>query len=325
MENPKIKEGHARNRLKALPPPGRAPYGYKRGKERYTIDRATAPIVKDFFEQFLLYGSLRGAVRYISQRYGKKISTSTAQRWLIHPVYRGDLGYQDGEVVRDTHTPLISREEAAQIDRLLRRNRRLPPRTAGTPRSLAGLVFCQTCGSKTIVTQVTRKGKGEVYLYLRPKDCAQKSETTPGCPGLQYDRVLEQVIQEICNTLPPAVAQLPSGETGAKQSLETAIEKQEQILERIAELYQQGILDDASTQLRTRSLRQEIATLRSQLEQLPPVNLQELVQAVAIPQFWQDLSESERRFFFREFIRRIDFDPVRQTLQLSFVFTSPTQ
>ncbi|MEY2977985.1 MAG: recombinase family protein [Prochlorotrichaceae cyanobacterium] len=323
MENSKIKEGHARNRLKALPPPGRAPYGYKRGKERYTIDRAAAAIVKDFFEHFLLYGSLRGAVRYISQRYGKKISTSTAQRWLTHPVYRGDLSYQEGEVVRDTHTPLISREEAAQIDRLLRRNRRLPPRTAGTPRSLAGLVFCKTCGSKTIVTQVTQKGKGEEYLYLRPRDCAQKSEQTSGCSALRYDRFLETVIQEICRTLPPAVAQLRPLTANPQQSLEDAIASHEEILAKVAELHHQGILDDASAQLRTRTLRQEIAQWRSQLEQLPPVNLQELVQAVAIPQFWQDLSESERRFFFREFIRRIEFDPKDQTIDLTFVFAAP--
>mgnify|MGYP003339245554 CR=1 FL=1 len=138
MKHSPIREGHARNRLKGLPPPGRAPYGYRRGKDRYTIDRAAAAVVKDFFEHFLLYGSLRGAVRHLAQRYGKKISTSTAQRWLTHPVYRGDLCYQKGEVVRDTHTALISREEAAQIDRLLRRNHRLPPRTAGTCRSLAG-------------------------------------------------------------------------------------------------------------------------------------------------------------------------------------------
>lgn len=327
----KIQAGHARNRLKALPPPGRAPYGYKRGKERYTIDRATAPVVKDFFEQFLLYGSLRGAVRYLSQRYGKKVSTSTAQRWLTHPVYRGDLGYQDGEVVRDTHTPLISREEAAQIDRLLRRNRRLPPRTAGTQRSLAGLVFCQVCGSKTIVTQVTRPGKAESYLYLRPQTCTQAvnpqekcrsggSKCPSQCPSLQYDRFLEQVIQEICRTLPPAVAELSPLGNSPKRRLEEAIGTQEEILQQIAVLHSQGILDDASAQLRTRTLRQTIAHLRSQLEQLPPVNLQELVQAVAIPQFWQDLSESERRFFFREFIRRIDFDPVNHSICLTFVF-----
>jgi hypothetical protein len=109
------------------------------------LDRAAAPVVKDFFEQFLLYGSVRGAVRYLAKTYRKRIAVSTGRRWLTHPVYRGDLLYQDGRVLRDTHTPILGREEAAQVDRLLRRNRRLPPRTAsapaiaGGPRSLSGM------------------------------------------------------------------------------------------------------------------------------------------------------------------------------------------
>ncbi|MEM8605409.1 MAG: recombinase family protein, partial [Cyanobacteria bacterium P01_H01_bin.121] len=70
----RLRQGHARNRLQALPPPGRAPYGYRRGKEAYVIDRTTAPVVKEFFEHFILYGYLGGAVRQIAKRYNKNIS-----------------------------------------------------------------------------------------------------------------------------------------------------------------------------------------------------------------------------------------------------------
>lgn len=76
----RIRQGHARNRINALPPPGKAPYGYRRGKEKYILDRSASPVVKDFFEQFLLYGSLRGAVRYLAQKYSKKISVSSTLR-----------------------------------------------------------------------------------------------------------------------------------------------------------------------------------------------------------------------------------------------------
>lgn len=68
----RICHGHAKNRIKALPPPGKAPYGYRRGKERYILDRSVSPIVKEFFDRFLIYGSLRGAVRHLEKRYGKK-------------------------------------------------------------------------------------------------------------------------------------------------------------------------------------------------------------------------------------------------------------
>ncbi|VEP17701.1 Resolvase family protein (fragment) [Hyella patelloides LEGE 07179] len=90
----RLKQGHARNRLKTLPPPGKAPYGYRRGQDKYIIDKSTAPVVKDFFERFILFGSLRGAVRYLEKRYGKKIAPSTGKNWLTNPVYRGDLKYK---------------------------------------------------------------------------------------------------------------------------------------------------------------------------------------------------------------------------------------
>lgn len=155
----RLREGHARNRVKALPPPGKAPYGYRRGKDRYILDRSTAPVVKEFFERFLLFGSLRGAVRYLEKRYGKKISVSTGKNWLTNSVYRGDLAYQNQQIIPDTHVPILSRSEAAQIDRLLRSNSKLPPKTSSAPRSLAGLVTCQQCQSSMTITRVTARGK----------------------------------------------------------------------------------------------------------------------------------------------------------------------
>ncbi|HAA32317.1 MAG TPA: recombinase family protein, partial [Cyanobacteria bacterium UBA8553] len=285
----RLRQGHARNRIKALPPPGKAPYGYRRGKERYILDRSTAPVVKDFFEQFLLYGSLRGAVRYLEKKYSKKISVSTGRRWLTNPIYRGDLGYQNGEVILDTHSPILNREEAAQIDRLLRRNRRLPPRTASAPRSLAGLVVCGECQSHTTVTSVTRPRSDREYLYLRPINCPNR----PKCRAIAYQNVLECTIQTICQELPRAVAGMnaPSLD-GVKQSLNSQIDQKQDILAQLSTLTATGVLDLETAELRAYKLRTEISQLRSRLAALPPVNLQAIAQAVSIPQFWNDLSEA---------------------------------
>ena len=155
----RLKQGHARNRLKIMPPPGKAPYGYRRGQDKYIVDKSTAPVVKDFFERFLLFGSLRGAVRYLEKRYGKKISPSTGRNWLTNPVYRGDLKYQKTDLISDTHVAIISREEAAQIDRLLRRNSRLSARTASAPRSLAGIIICSKCQLIMNISRVTQYKK----------------------------------------------------------------------------------------------------------------------------------------------------------------------
>ena len=310
----RLRQGHARNRLQALPPPGKAPYGYRRGQGRYLIDRATAPVVTALVNEFLLYGSLRGAVRFIDGKWGKRISVSTGRRWLTHPVYRGDLQYQDGQVLRDTHAAIISREAAAQIDRLLRRNRPLPPRTAGAPRSLAGLVTCQDCGQPLTISKSapknTPRGQGKTYLYLRPSGCPR----TPRCKAIPYDDALNCIVADICRVLPQAVAQLSArAVTGAPApgtQLQSQIDAKEAVLAQLPDLEAAGILDADTAALRRYKLRGEVSVLHQRLAQLPPVNLQELSQSVSIPQFWLDLSEAERRFFFREFIRNIQI--VRQ-------------
>jgi DNA invertase Pin-like site-specific DNA recombinase len=302
----RLRQGHARRRLQALPPPGKAPYGYRRGQGRYLIDRATAPVVTALVNEFLLYGSLRGAVRFIETKLGKRIAVSTGRRWLTHPVYRGDLLYTDGTVLRDTHAAIVSREEAAQIDRLLRRNRPLPPRTAGAPRSLAGLVTCQDCGQPLTISKTAPRGQAKHYLYLRPSGCPRQ----PRCKAIPYDEALTCVVTEICRVLPQAVDQrttrLPTDvPAGPGTQWQSQIDAKESLLTQLPALEEAGILDAETAALRRYRLRGEIAGLHQQLAQLPPVNLQELSQSVSIPQFWLDLSEAERRFFFREFIREI--------------------
>lgn len=314
----RIRQGHARNRVKALAPPGKAPYGYRRSRNRYVLDRATAPVVKEFFDRFLLFGSLRGAVRYLEKKYSKKISVSTGQNWLTNPVYRGDLAYQNGETIRDAHAAILSRDEAAQIDRLLRRNRSLPARTASAPRSLAGLVSCKQCDSPMTIVRTTSRNKNQKeYLYLRPIRCPRQ------CKSIVYDEILQATINTICEALPRAVAGVAMPDLDRiKQTIQTEIAQKQAILDQLPELIDRGILDLETADLRSYKLRTEIAALQNKLAQLPPIRLSAIAQTVSIPQFWLDLSESERRFYFREFIRQIELDRTDTgwSIKLNFIF-----
>jgi DNA invertase Pin-like site-specific DNA recombinase len=315
----RIRQGHARNRLEASPPPGKSPYGYRRGQGKYIIDRTTSPVVKDFFDHFLLYGSIRASVRYLAKKYSKNISVTTGRRWLTNPVYRGDTAYQHSEIISDTHSAIISREEAAQVDRVLRRNSRLPPRTASAPRSLAGLVCCHQCQSQMIVTRVTQRHQDQEYLYLRSTKCPQQ----PKCRAIPYQVVLEKTIDSVCRDLPLAVAGINFPQLDAiKNSLGDRISHQQKILQQLPNLIETEILDIETAKLRAYKLNTEISELQAKLAILPPVNLRSVAQAVSIPQFWLDLSEVERRFYFREFIQKIQI--IRQTsewyLEITFIF-----
>jgi DNA invertase Pin-like site-specific DNA recombinase len=316
----KIQQGHAKNRQRGLPPPGRTPYGYKRGQDRYLLDRSTAPIVQDFCEYFLLYGSLRGAVRYLERRFGKKIAVSTGRNWLTNPVYRGNLSYKDGTMIANTHAAILTDSEAAQIDRLLRRNRHLAPRSASAPRCLAGLVQCHHCQQPLTVAKVTRRRSTQEYLYLRSPHCPEQ----PKCPAIAYDAVFKQTIQTICQTFPKIVQ---SQQAPPLEQIQTRLQQQLQtkqsLIDQLPQLIQQGIFDQASANLRQYHLQNEIAQLQQQQSQLPPSNLQAIAQTITHEQFWFDLSEAERRFYLREFLAQIFIQPSPQEnwqIQLKFIF-----
>ena len=106
-----------------------------------------------------------------------------------------------------------------------------------------------------------------------------------------------------------------------KNNLIGQIQQKQDIIEQLPLLKEQGILDQETFDLRTYTLKTEISKLRTQLDQLPPGDLKMIVKAVSLSQFWLDLSETERRFYFREFIRKIEI--VRTELkewQLNLVF-----
>ncbi len=305
----RIRQGHTRARMAGLPPPGPAPFGYRRTKRGFAIDRATAPIVREFFDCFLLYGSLRGAVRHIAKKYNKRIAVATGRGWLTNPVYRGDLAYyttDPPEIVRNTHKALLGRDEAAQIDRLLRRNRDLAPRSASAPRSLAGLVVCAACHGKLGVVSAKPHGNTSGYLYLR---CASCPQVRP-CGSVAYDRVLAATIATVCAELPIAVSGFSDTPLAAmKAAIQAEIARKQDILAQLEDLLAAGILDRPSANLRAYSVKTELAALEAQLERLPPPNLQAIAREISIPQFWFDLSESERRVYFREFLRAIYLVP----------------
>jgi hypothetical protein len=106
----------------------------------------------------------------------------------------------------------------------------------------------------------------------------------------------------------------------AKHYLSQAIARQQEILEQLPKLIETGVLDPETAKLRTYKLRTEISALQAKLASLPPANILSIAQSVSLPQFWFDLSEVERRFYLREFIRQIEIIRQNQPWDLRIVF-----
>lgn len=318
----KLLKSHSNNRLKTLPPPGKAPFGYLKGKDSYIINRATSPIVRDFFDRFLLYSSVSDSVRYIETKYNKKIALSTAIYWLKNPIYRGDLGYKNQEIILNTHTAILSKEEGAQIDRILKSHRLVKSRSASANYALAGLVKCKICQSSFRISKVTNKKYPEKYLYLIPSKC-QGNQT---CKSLKYNLFLETVINQICQefSLLTTKTNLPNTNI-IKENLLVKIQEKKEILSKIEQLKIENILDEETTNIRNYNINLEITALKQTITNLPPDNLNIIASTLSNEQFWYDLSPSECRFYLREFIKIIDVIPMDKNdknyeIILNFVF-----
>jgi len=285
-------------------PTGPVPFGYCRSAQGYVLDPVHAPVVRAFLSDFLLYGSLRQSVRLLHQTYAKPISVATGQRWLRHPVYRGDWVTPAGTVIPNAHPALINRREAAQIDRWL--GRFMPPRAASSPRSLSGLVVCQHCHRRL---SVLSSGS---YTYLRCASCRY---------NLPYQSVLDGVITRLTQGLAHKRhtwdPETPGVSENQRHLWQQKIAENVTILEKLPQALAQGIVDPTLYALRERQLHQEIAHLQAQMQQLPPPQFAEVLQNLSIPAFWQDLSETERRTYLREVVRRV---VIRRDLALELEF-----
>ena len=323
-----IAEGHAHNRLSRKPPPGPAPFGYRRVGDTYEIDENPAQLVRAFFDRYLLFGSIRGAVKEINQEREDGISVTTARRWLTSPVYRGDLKFKDGVTLRDTHPAILTREEAAQIDRWSRRNSPIASRSTSAPRALAGLVVCQNCDRPLRIVQATKKTQvkkqqsqtqqpqkpAKVYRYLRCNNCRY---------SVNYDLALTNTIQSVCQQLPERTSNLDSVPIESiKSRIELQIERNKSkivTLDTEEESESRSTESDDNRQLQRYLLEGENAKLGEKRDQLPPGDLAAIAQAVSIEPFWRSLSESEQRAYLREFIKQISINSDAE-VELEFFF-----
>ncbi len=319
-----LQKAHAKNRLNLLPPPGKIPYGYLRGKDNLIVNRAIAPILREFFDRFLLYGSLQDTVNYIREKYNKQISLSTAKYWLTNPIYRGDLHYKNQQIIPDTHTAIITREESAQIERILKSHHRVNTKSASSEHCLAGLVKCQLCHSNFRVNKVTKKNKIESYLYLTPVNCCKQKK----CQSISYNLVFEKAIKIICDSFKEIISQDKQPDLELiKNYAQKEINQKIEIIKQLKQLIKEGILDEKTAKIREYKVQQEIGELKQNIAQLPPNSLNTIANTLCLPQFWYDLSSAEKRFYLREFIQIIQIIPSenidkKADIQLNFIFTN---
>ena len=206
-----------------------APYGYRIDpKDKYHLlpDEETAPVVQRIFALFL-GGSSRGSIAKMlnrekvpspavqkgmtdkSRTFTGLWNAETVRRLLSHPVYQGDMAQQftrtinykvhkrrrmepkDWVVVPDTHEPLVSQDDFALAQQMLRVR---TYETTDHVHLLSGIVYCADCGSPMYAKKRGKYWYLNCYRYYRDPTAHQCTSHS-----IREDLVLQTVLDALQN------------------------------------------------------------------------------------------------------------------------------
>ncbi len=187
MLSQRIKAGLREGRKRRLPLRGRAPWGYRLNAERTALE--PHPVEWHRAEDFLaLLRSTSWRMNTALDRWAAEgrgdiplHSCRAVRAWLMNPILRGGLGYQQQKNHRyaievwDTHLALISHTEYEGLTAQLEENRRMWGHNSTIiPRLLTSLCRCSHCGKAMSYAG----GRSVPAVLCKTRGCAQQYKST---------------------------------------------------------------------------------------------------------------------------------------------------
>lgn len=147
---------------------GSLPVGFKidtkaDGEKQVVIDEKDAPFIRDFYEHFRQYHSIRAAGRFVNEKHNQDRSYSFFSRLLINELYcgmfRGNADFCKG---------YVSREEWEEMQQLKKRHVKTTP--TKNVYLFSSLLDCPVCGRRLTVNctfKNMKDGSKKKYIYYR--------------------------------------------------------------------------------------------------------------------------------------------------------------
>ena len=188
-----------------------------RPRQKYAIDEATAPIVKEIFNDYLAGMSPRSIAQKLTRRglkgkRGGKFSEFTVRSMLMNDFYIGtrrvELKTYGEIVVEDAVEPIIDKATfaAVQKEREIRRGKPQNKRKGARTFGLTGKVFCDCCGGHFVGDSnggyTNKAGIKTVYHHYicrnkrNHKMCNAKNIKKDALEGFVLQQVKKHILNE---------------------------------------------------------------------------------------------------------------------------------
>ncbi len=290
MLSQRIKAGLREGRKRRLPLRGRAPWGYRINAQRTALE--PDPVEWPRAEQFLaVLRTTNWRMNTALDRWAAEgrgdiplHSCRAVRAWLVNPILRGGLGYQQqpnhryAVEVWDTHLALVSHAEYEGFTAQLEENRRMWGHNSTIiPRLLTSLCRCGHCGKAMSYAG----GRSVPSVLCKTRGCAQQYKST-------RESVIRDAVLVAISGRAESLATLIAEEPPEAQVLRDAIQ-------RLEALNDPDLADAISAK------RERLA----QVHQRDPVDPQ-LLELLSRPRTLSHLAPERLRALFQQLVAQIE-------------------
>lgn len=298
-------------------------FGYILVDQKLILDRETLPIAREIIKK-LLAGFSYGAVsKWLFTEHNIKFSLSGLRHWINNPHILGHTRYfSDIEQRRNkkprspvihfnTHEPIATAEEIAQIQTNVKNKRKLSEKTTKNY-PLKGLLRCNECGGG-MYRIVTKFKSGTQYVR-----CTKHAQGNHFCTNkitARLENILKQTIEILSTEATSVVKEIESNIEVVQQSdhlvklqrelagAESLNSTNPAILAAIADLKTQIFLEENKLKHPTK---------------IDATERFEILRSVSQATFWDSLSEEKAQRFFAVLIETVFVDSSGNVSSIKF-------
>lgn len=271
---------------------GRAPIGYAVKNGEFAVAKNGAEMVADMFATFIRLKSTVQLAVYMRETWGIDRYFAKYIGYLKNRKYIGEV-----YGVENACPALVSKEDFALANEILAQRSQ---RNSGQPDRIylfSGILYCKECG-KAMNTSFCK----DKYIYYR---CRTRMLDKSACPHVHRvpEEKLESYLLAELETI--AARYAASSHLAAKKKAAVSPDKIRAKMQRLKDLYVNGLIDLAEYRADRGDLDRQLALAEAQHEGDKPTSLKSIRAGL---KDYPDLTRAGKKEFWTRTIRRIEAD-----------------
>lgn len=302
---------------------GSTPPGYSI-KDKHLVPNQDAPNVFEAFMAYSRTGSLNDTMRLVSGLSGIPTSRNAIKNMLRNPIY---IGKHQASGIEGFCEPIITEDLYRDVQRKLCINIKRSQREIYI---FSGLIRCAECG-RVFGANTRRRKRGNgalevIHQYRCPKHFNEKPSQCQNSKVISEAALEKYLVNNISNLMSNAVITYEAG-AAPTRDYTAQLSSLQKKLSRLKDLYINELITIEEYKADKESFEAQIESLRSKMGCDPQVDTGAVEALKALSQMdfcgiYEDLSQEERRRFWRGIIRCITFGADRE-YKIDFLALSP--